>query len=154
MRFRLVRASLLVCFAVGMALAFTRQSALAGNSKLKFEVILVWGTNDKQSPDPNHKPVDADIDKELKKLFKWANYFEVNRKQFELPSTGVTNVPVSEKCQIEVKRLQGSDLEVSYIGKGKPVYKRIVNLPKGEILVYGGNAPNSTSWFVILKRLQ
>ena len=101
MRFRLVPASLLVCFAVGMALAFTRQSALAGNSKLKFEVILVWGTNDKQSPDPNHKPVDADIDKELKKLFKWANYFEVNRKQFELPSTGVTNVPVSLGMPVE-----------------------------------------------------
>jgi len=43
-------------------------------------------------------------------------------------------------------------VEVSLIGKGKEVVKRTQALPKGEILVLGGNAPNATAWLVILKR--
>jgi hypothetical protein len=30
--------------------------------------------------------------------------------------------------------------------------KRTQALPKGETLVLGGNAPNATSWFVVLKQ--
>jgi hypothetical protein len=31
--------------------------------------------------------------------------------------------------------------------------KRTQALPKGEILVLGGNAPNASAWLVILKRI-
>jgi hypothetical protein len=34
------------------------------------------------------------------------------------------------------------------------VVRRIQKLPKGEILVFGGNAPNATAWLVILKRIE
>jgi len=32
--------------------------------------------------------------------------------------------------------------------------KRKQSLPKGEMLVLGGNAPNSTAWLVALKRIE
>jgi len=123
--------------------------------KLKLEVQLVWATNDRESPEPSHKPVEPAVLKKLKDLpLKWTNYFEVNRHEFEVPASGVVNVPVSSKCSIEVKRLADTTMEVSFIGKGKPVEKRIMALPRGELLVYGGNAPNATAWLVVLKRLE
>ena len=50
-----------------------------------------------------------------------------------------------------MKRLVGHELEVTLIGKGKEVVKRKQSLPKGEMLVLGGNAPNSTAWLVVLE---
>ncbi len=122
---------------------------------VKFQAQLVWGTNDEQSPDPKHKPVEPDVRAKLGELpLKFTNYFEVNRKSVEVASTGASKVPLSEKCQVEVKSLGGSTFEVSLYGKGKEVVKRKQTLVKGEMLVVGGNAPNATAWLVVLKRLE
>src|SRR5258708_1549692 len=129
--------------------------ANAGAADMKLEVQLLWGTNDKQSPEPKHRPVEADVHKKLKELpLKWSNYFLVNNKQFDVSSNGIAKVPLSEKCSIEVKNLGHSTVEVSLYGKGEKVMGRTQALPKGEILVLGGNAPNATAWLVILKRLE
>jgi hypothetical protein len=130
--------------------AVTNIGAQAGDMKL--EAQLIWGTNDANSPDPKHKPVDADVKKRLGDLpLKWKNYFEVNRKLFGVPEGGSRKVAMSKKCELEVKHLKGGSVEVSLVGKGE---KRTQPLPKGEILVLGGNAPNSTAWLITLKRIQ
>ena len=122
---------------------------------LKLQAQLVWGTNDEQSPDPKHKPVEADVKTKLNGLpLKFTNYFEVNRKPLEVALSGTNRVPLSDKCEVEVKSLGGSILEVSLFGKGKQVVNRKQSLAKGEMLVVGGNAPNSTAWLVVLKRLE
>jgi hypothetical protein len=140
---------------VALALVLFSASSQAGSSAMKLEVQLLWGTNDPKSPDPKHKPVDADVHKKLKELpLKWSNYFLVNSKQFDVPGSGTTKVPLSEKCAIEVKNLGRSTVEVSLYGKGEKVFGRTQALPNGEILVLGGNAPNSTAWLVVLKRLE
>ena len=43
---------------------------------------------------------------------------------------------------------------VALFGKGKETLRRMQNLPKGEMLVLGGNAPNATGWLVVLKRIE
>jgi hypothetical protein len=122
---------------------------------LKLEAQLVWGTNDETSPDPKHKPVEVDVKQKLKELpLKWSNYFEVNRKGFEVAPASLTKVALSEKCGLEVKSLSGSKIEVTLFGKGKETLKRTQVLPKGEMLVLGGNAPNATAWLVVIKRLE
>src|SRR5208337_1532969 len=89
--------SLLVCS------QFT-EKAIAADPGLKLEAQLIWGTNDPQSPDPSHKPVDSDVLKKLAALpLKWSNYFSVNRKGFNVPLTTTCKVPLSEKCRMEVK---------------------------------------------------
>ena len=127
----------------------------APSTGLKFQVQLVWGTNDDRSPDPKHKPVEPDVKAKLNDLpLKFTNYFEVNRKGLDVMTLGVNKVPMSEKCELEVKSLGGSKLEVSLFGKGKEVVKRTQTLPKGEMLVLGGNAPNATAWLVVLRRIE
>lgn len=124
-------------------------------SELKFEAQLLWGTNDPQSPDPRHKPISDEIRQRLKDLpLKWTNYFEVSRKGFAVADKACKKVTLSEKCELEVKNLGKSAIEVYLFGKGEPVWKRTQPLPKGETLVLGGNAPNATAWLVTLKRLE
>jgi len=127
-------------------------AAWAGGGK--FEARLIWGTNDAKSPDPKHKKVEAEVEKKLADLpLKWKHYFEVNRKTLAVSRGGCEKAELSDKCSIEVKDLDGNKVDVSLIGKGEPVLKRTQPLPKSEILVLGGNAPNATAWLVTLKRL-
>ena len=120
----------------------------------KFEAQLIWATNDKNSPNPKHKEVDAEIRQRLGKLpLKWTNYFEENRKSFTVPDGGTNRVAMSDKCSIEVKRLDAWRVEVLLYGKkGDVCTKQTQPLPKGEILVFGGESRNATAWLVTLKR--
>src|SRR5437667_2082041 len=153
MRAKLISANFPIWFSTAFAfLALGQLPAQAAD--LKFEAQLIWGTNEKESPDPKHKPVDPETRKKLSTLpLKWANYFVVNRTVLVVPPGGVKRAPVSEKCDIEVKDLGHSQIEVTHFGKGKEVWKGKQALAKGEIFpVLGGNAPNSTAWLIVLKR--
>jgi hypothetical protein len=120
---------------------------------LKLEAQLLWGTDDtKPPPGKNWKPADPAVTKKIP--LKWKNYFEVNRKSFVAKAGETRKEPMSDKCQIEVKNLDNSNVEVTLFGKGREVMNRKQALPKGEILVLGGNAPNDTAWLVILRQAE
>ena len=155
MRAKLIRATRLGWFSIALVLlgcADLRAQA----ADMKLQAFLLWGTDDTKPPEGKaYKPVGSDIMHKLKELpLKWTNWFEVNRKDFAELQGAVKEVPISEKCQLKVTKISGAEFEVSLIGKGKEVVKRKQSLPKGEMLVLGGNAPNSTAWLVVLKRLE
>jgi hypothetical protein len=155
MRATLMRATSLGWFSIALAvLAGMNSRALAGEMKL--QAFLLWGTDDTKPPaGKTYKAVDLDVRQKLKDLpLKWTNWFEVNRKEFVIPGGGSSKVSISEKCQLVVTCHSGPEIEVSLFGKGKEVVKRKQALPNGEMLVLGGNAPNSTAWLVVLKRLE
>jgi len=153
MNYRVIPVGLLAGLFVLSALLVSAQTASAGDVKL--EVYLIWGTDDAKSPNPKHRPVDADLQAELKKLpLKWKNYFEVNRKSVKLADSESSRVTLSAKSDVEIKYAGKSTVEVSLFGKGEPVVKRTQALPKGETLFLGGNAPNATSWLVVIKRVE
>ncbi len=127
----------------------------ARGADLKLEAQLLWGTDDAKSPNPAHKPVSPDIKKKLAQLpLKWSNYFEVSRKTIEATPGATKRVSLSEACELEIKNLDGSKIEVTHFGKGRRVGTQTQVLPRGEILVLGGNAPNATAWLIVLKRLE
>jgi hypothetical protein len=130
-------------------------SVAAQAAEMKFEALLIWATDAGQSPDPHHKPADAEVRKKLNELpLKWKNYFVVNSVTFDVPKGGSKEAVLSDKCKIEVKHIDGKNIEVSLIGKGKPAVKVPQPLPKGDMLVLGGNAPDATGWLVALKRIE
>jgi hypothetical protein len=146
----------LAWFSVALAgLVLNPPPGRAAEPNLKLEALLIWGTNDTQSPDPKHKPVTPEVRKKLEELpFKWTSYFVVNRKVLEVPPKGSVKVSMSEKCDIEVKNLGNTTVELSLVGRREHVLKRTQALPKGETLVVGGKAPNATAWFVVLKQTE
>ena len=153
MRFKLFLATLLTWAGVAGLMAL---AAEPGKGRpLKFEIQLLWGTNDPESPDPKHKPVDPEVAKKLKQLpLKWSHYFVVNKKSLQTTSDAEKKESLSEKCSVEIKDLGKSLFEITLIGKGEKVVKRTQSLPVGEMVVIGGNAPGETSWLVVIKRIE
>ena len=142
---------------VGVVLAFSVGAASkASAAEMKLQTQLVWGTDDAKAPEgKDYKPVEPAIEKKLKELpLKWKNYFEVKRTDFTVAPAVLKKVPLSEKCGINVLSQGNESFEFSLIGKGKEVVKRTQALGKGEVLVLGGDAPNSTAWLVLVKRVE
>jgi len=153
MRLKLFLATLLAWAGVACLMALAAEPGKP--HPLKFQIQLLWGTNDPQSPDPKHKPVDAEVAKKLKQLpLKWSNYFVVNKKTLETTAGAEKKEGLSEKCSVEIKDLGKSLFEITLIGKGEKVVKRTQSLPVGEMVVIGGNAPGETSWLVVIKRIE
>jgi len=125
-------------------------------TEMKLQAFLLWGTDDSKPPaGKTYKPANPEIRQKLKDLpLRWTNWFEVRRVDAVVPEATPKQVVISEKCQVNVRKLGGRELEVSLIGKGKEVMRRKQPLPKGELLDLGGNAPNSTAWLVVLKRVE
>ena len=137
--------------ALGLFL-LTALGARAQAGDLKLEAVLIWGTNSEKSPDPNHKAVNPKLEAKLKKLpFKWQHFFEVNRKEFTVAAAETKKITMSKDCEIKVRRVDAESVEVELFGKGQRVSKISQKLPKGECLVTGGNAADSTGWFVVLR---
>ena len=125
----------------------------ASAAELKLEAKLIWGTNDETSPNPDHKPVDAQTAEKLRKVFKWKNYFVVNRVVKVVPSRGSNRFDLSKECSVEIKELEGPRVEVKLIGKGKEVHRTTKSLTKGESFTYAGDDKNESAWFVIISDL-
>lgn len=122
-------------------------------AELKLELKLIWGTDEETSPDPGHKPVDEATASKLRKVFKWKNYFEVNRQTATIPSRSTKQIPMSKKCTIEITELEGPKVEVTLIGEGKRVNKTTRHLAKGECFTLGGEDKNSSAWFILVTEL-
>lgn len=138
------------CLALLLVAGGTRQSFAAN---LKLEAKLIWGTNDDKSPNPEHKEVDPATKEKLRKVFKWKNYFAVNRVVKPVPSRGSNKFELSKDCTIEIKELEGPKVEVKLIGKGKEVHKTTLTISKGQSVVYSGDDKNESAWFVIITEL-
>ncbi len=122
---------------------------------LKFRVFLVWATDDETSPNSDHKPVSPEVRKKLDELpLKWKNYFEVRRVDgISLGKGEKKRVDLSNRCSVTIKNVDNHDAEVVLFGNGEPVLTRTQPMPNQEILVLGGNAPGSTGWLVVVKRV-
>jgi hypothetical protein len=139
------------CFLALLLFAASAPETFAAN--LKLEAKLIWGTDDDKSPNPEHKAVDPATRDKLRKVFKWKNYFTVNRVVKPVPSRGSNNFKLSDECAIEIKELEGPKIEVKLIGKGKEVHKTTLTIEKGQSVVYSGDDKNQSAWFVIITEL-
>jgi hypothetical protein len=155
MRTKLIQATSFGWFSLALVLLACPELR-AQNADMKLQAFLLWGTDDnKPRAGKNYTPATPEIMQKLRDLpLKWTNWFEVNRKEFTVVLGEVKAVAISQKCQLNVSKTSVTEVEVSLIGKGKEVVKRKQSLPIGEMLVLGGNAPNSTAWLVVLKRTE
>ena len=138
---------------VGTGLDWAGQRALAaeGKADLKFEVQLIWGTNDAKPSDKGLKEVETKITEGLKGIFKWKNYFEVTRKRMDVGGGATQRLKMSDKCEVEVQSLGGSNVEIRLIGEGKCVNKVKQTISPGKLITIAGGDKNDTAWFVVLK---
>jgi len=137
-----------------LVLCSAMQATTVHAGDMKLEALLIWGTNEQKSPDPNHKPVGPALKKRLQDLpLKWTNYFEVNSVRFDVPPSSAKKVPLSSKCEIDVKNQGHDKIEVAVFGKSKQVATRNQALPKNGTLILGGDSPGTNCWLAVIRRL-
>lgn len=135
------------CFFV---LIVTAPCQILAAGETVYQVQLIWGTNGDKPKDKALKEVDPQLQKKLKGVFKWKNYFEVNKKALSVPKETAQRLTLSDKCDIEVEDLGSSRAEVRLFGEGTLVLKKAQTVVPGEMIVVAGNSKDDTAWFVVL----
>jgi len=118
---------------------------------LKLEAKLIWGSNDPTNKVQHPLVQDPKLSSHLQRIFKWANYYEINTKTISIPQTKSADLQMSDKCKLEVKNLGANRIDVSCIGKGKPVSRGTHSLQPGQWFTLGGNDANNSAWFVVMR---
>ena len=148
-----IRATGLVWAAVLLITAMAGGVARAADS-LPVEMQLIWATNEPKSPDPKHKPVEADVAKLLADTpYRWNYYYEVHRRVEDVPSDhSLEKVVMSKHCALDIKylgdHLGKERVQVKLYGDDKLVSMHKETLP----LLLAGNASNGTAWFVLIRK--
>jgi hypothetical protein len=135
---------LLLC----LGLVCSAFSARAGND-LNMKAVLIWGCDDEKPNDPSLKPVNADMEKRLKGIFKWKHYFMVTNMTAKIPEKGSHKFVLSKKCEVDVANKKES-YEAKLFGETKLLKKVDQPVKMGEEVVLAGDDKNSTAWFVVL----
>lgn len=119
---------------------------------MKIEAQLIWGANDSK-PDSKLRPVGSVLSGKLKHSpFKWEHYYEVHREDFKICPNEEKTVTMSRHCYIVVKNVGNNQIKFQLYGKGKLANTVTQELPKGQLLITGGDAENSTAWFVVIRQ--
>jgi hypothetical protein len=132
------------------AVIFLWAIAAARAADMKLEATLVWGTDD-DKPAANCKPLDPDLAAKLHGMFKWKSYFEITNQTATIAQNTTCDMKMSEHCTLQIRNLGTSRVEISCIGKGKPVHKGAYTLVPPKWTVFGGNDSNDTAWFIALR---
>ncbi len=129
----------------------------AGGPDPEIEVRLIWAVKEppaaglKLNPRLRTRKSSKHRFRELP--LRWSYFYEMTRTNI----TGVVGqnheAALSPECIVGAKRVDANHFEISMTGKGTPVLKMIQYLPKGDILVIGGDVPNTNAWLITLKRL-
>jgi hypothetical protein len=125
-----------------------RTACAAGETT--FQVQLIWGTNGEKPKDKPLKPVDPKLMERLRGVFKWKDYYEVNRKPLTLPKDGSQKLKMSDKCDIQVQDVGTGRIEIKLFGEGTLVVKKVQTVVPGEVIVLAGDSKDNTAWFVVL----
>ena len=134
------------------ALALADSARAGGGTKVTVQAQLVWGTNLKESSSKDHKPIDGKTAEDLKKVFKWENYFIIKTEMVDLVKGKQQTVKMSDQCSLEIKAVGDDKFEVVLMGKGERVARGTQKMPPGEKVFLMGVSQNESSWLVILKQ--
>lgn len=140
----------LILLTLVVAWPISAVQAGASSSELHVEAVLIWGAKN-QPAGKKLKPASSELQAKLRKTLKWEHYYEINDKSFRLSGLKSRRVRMSDKCEVEVKRVGQADVIVKLIGEGKVVVNRRQSLEKDDSVVLGGPCENQSAWFVVLR---
>jgi hypothetical protein len=128
-------------------------AARCGAADMDFEAQLIWGTNETSPVTEKLHPIGPKLEAKLKKSpFKWEHYYEIRYEKFSVAKDKEKTVQMSKECEIRVGNLGHDDIKFQLYGKGKLVDTLSQPLPKGQLLIHGGDAENSSAWFIVLRQ--
>ena len=134
-----------------LALASLALLQAADAPKTTFSVQLVRGSDSDRPNDPAWKPVGASLSKSLQAVFRWKNYWEVNRQTVTLSKDKVARLRLSRESDVEVRLLNPPHTQIRLYHNG--ALTRCSHQPISEHMsVLGGESMNGECWFVVVRR--
>jgi hypothetical protein len=144
------RAFHLSVLALCWLIAATPPAGAAEAESPRFSALLVWGTNSDKPADKDFKPITPELNKSLRRIFKWKNYFEISRQTFTTTAKEAKQVEMSKECRLVMTHRGGNDFEIQLFGKGVLVVTKRQAIKPGERVILGGDDKNDDAWFVVL----
>ena|SRR5437879_3910026 len=123
----------------------------ADPQKITFYVQLVRGSDSDKPDDPAWKPVGAKLDKNLRAVFRWKNYWEVKRETVTLSKDQVARLHLTREREVEVHLFDPPNTQIRLYHKGELI--RCSHQPITEHMsILGGESKTGECWFVIVRR--
>lgn len=100
-------------------------------------VQLVRGSNDAQAPEPG-TTIGPRVAAQLRPLFSWANYWEINRQQIPVASGEKVRVRLNSHREVEIDLTTRGERTVAAFSNSEPV-PRLAEPIGGRMTIIGGD---------------
>lgn len=123
----------------------------AATPSTTFYVQLVRGTNDDAPPQAGAKVIGSKLSNKLHPVFRWKNYWEINRVKVEVGDGKKARVRLSKMHEVELDLSKPSKRTVHFYRDGKQISTS--TQPSGEALtIQGENLATENAWFIVVRR--
>jgi hypothetical protein len=113
-------------------------------------IQLIRGTDGEQPPSAEARLAGPEISRRLQ-MFKWKNYWEINRYTILLATGGRTRRRMSAEREVEIARTAPGEMTVCIYTDGKLSRRRTQSLDT-PFYIAGGDKDATQSWFIVVRR--
>jgi len=133
-----------------MLLALPCLALGAEKTGVTFYLQLIRGTDDDKPPAPQARLAGPELSHRLQ-MFRWKNYWEINRGTVVLDTGGKSRQRMSEQQEVEIALTAPREMTVCIYSDGKLTRRRKQSVDTPFYIV-GGNNDAAQSWFIVVRR--
>lgn len=116
----------------------------------RFYIQLLRGSNELAPPTPGAKLVGAKVQKQLQPVFRWKNYWEIQRTSVTVVEgkTGRTALASGHSLEIDLRE---TDKRTVRLFRGKKLVRKVVCSRDKEFCIQGVEFGDGAAWFVVVR---
>jgi len=119
--------------------------------KVTFHVQLIRGADSDKPDDPSWKAIGPKLNKNLRTVFRWTNYWEVKRESATLAKGKVAKLRLTPERTVEIKLLDPPNTQIRLFHNGG--LTRCSHQPiRQHMTILGGDSKSGDPWFVVVRR--
>jgi hypothetical protein len=122
----------------------------ADKSAVTLYLQLIRGTDGDQPPVADARLAGPELARRLQ-MFKWKNYWEINRRTVMLGAGEKTRQRMSTEREVEIALTASREMTVCIYTNGKLTRRRTQSLDT-PYYIAGGDKDTTQSWFIVLRR--
>ena len=116
-----------------------------------YYIQLVRGNDDLSPPTPSGQRIGPKLSRQLRQVFKWHSYWEMNRREETLAAGQKTRMRLSPEREVEIDLTQAGQRIVTAYYHGQAVGRTTRPTDLG-MTVTGGDRDTNSAWFIVVRR--